>query len=429
MTFKELFRFKPFGRKEFLKLFSFVSLLFLLVTLLTLAISVGVDPSFHSLLSGKKVFSDYVETLSYCICKNCYSGEYGVISIYPPFAFLPFYPFALICKGPLEQFIAGNISLEYAYREPLIVVSFILYFLINMVLINIVIIKMAKFDKEGSIYLSIILWSFGPILYCFGRANVLLSAFLCGLIFFWLYRSEKRWQRELANLALAAAIGIKIYPALLLFIFIKDHRFLDLLKTLVYALILLFIPFLFIEQGFKNISYLWHNFQTFSNEGRGIDWSNISSDGLAMKFRALLENLSGKEGAFDTLCLWISRFLRYGLLLIALVLPFFLKKSKKYMHISLLVIANYELYQGVSYAYTMLFLLIPIIYFFQEYEELSVFNRYYYGIGFLLLAISFPYLYKFGFAASLILMALVVKCVIDLIKEAVILHSKKEKEE
>lgn len=36
------------------------------------------------------MFSDFAETLSYCIVKNPYTGEYGnpaIHSIYPPFAF------------------------------------------------------------------------------------------------------------------------------------------------------------------------------------------------------------------------------------------------------------------------------------------------------------------------------------------------------
>jgi len=51
---------------------------------------------FYYLNQSSRLFSDFAETLSYCISKNPYNGVDGIHSIYPPFAFLPFYLFALI---------------------------------------------------------------------------------------------------------------------------------------------------------------------------------------------------------------------------------------------------------------------------------------------------------------------------------------------
>ena len=218
----------------------------------------------------------------------------------------------------------------------------------------------------------------------------------------------------MANLALAAAVGIKIYPIILITLFLKDRRFPDLWKTLLYSLILLFLPFAIVEGGFGNIQAIWNNFHTFSGEGRGIDWSNISADGLAMKIRALFE-LSG--GDFSALGLWISRILRYGLLLTAIVLPIFSKKSEKKAAAVILAIGAYELYQGVSYAYTMIYLLVPIVMTLNEWDTMERKDKWYYGICFFLLSLSFPLFCKFAFPQSLVLMALVVKAIVDLIQD------------
>ena len=42
------------------------------------------------ILTNGYLFSDFAETLSYCISRNPYSGVDNIHSIYQPFAFLPF---------------------------------------------------------------------------------------------------------------------------------------------------------------------------------------------------------------------------------------------------------------------------------------------------------------------------------------------------
>ncbi len=111
-----------------------------------------------------------------------------------------------------------------------------------------------------------------------------------------MYDSEKRWVRELANLCLACSVAIKIYPIILLFFFFKERRFLDFVKTLVYSLILLFIPFLLTKGGFNNIKEIWNNFTHFNGgEGRNLDFSNISLDSTISKFVYLLEIITKSD--------------------------------------------------------------------------------------------------------------------------------------
>lgn len=399
--------FKKINRDLLLKITCYVSVFLLLLTIGCTILLNNTYPDQSGTLYGKYLFSDFAETLSYCIAKNPYNGESGIHSIYPPFAYLIFFPFALICKQPLQQMLNGEIALGYMYQNKLFVFSFILYFIINMALILLVVAKMSKLKGKNLVYLLIIVGCFGPFIYAFGRANVILTAGLFALVFFWLYNSEKRWQRELANLALACSIATKIYPIILVIFFLKDRRFLDLLKTIGYSVALLILPFALIDGGFGNILEIWNNFTHFnSGEGRNGDMSNISLDALAYKLTYAVN---------PNIYPLVSSITRHGLLLTALVTLVFSKGSKKTMQCMIVSICTYELWQGVSYGYTMLFLVAPIVLFLVNFDELSKLDKYYYGVCFAIITAQIFYVFNFFALQSIALVALVVKAIVDLI--------------
>ena len=382
--------------------------------------------TFESNLAGAKFISDYVETISYCICKNPYSGDYGIHSIYPPFAYLPFYPFALICKGALERYLAGDVLLEVAYKEPSIMISFILYYVINLGVLLFFVYKKSGLTGKERIYLMIIVALFGTFFYTFGRGNVLMTAGLFGMLFFMYTNSEKRYQRELANLFLAISIGIKIYPILIITFLFKDHRWLDAVKVLVYSLILLFVPFILIEQGYHNISYLWTNFTKFNGgEGRAFNGTNISLDATSYKISDLLGKMFGTN--LDSLGAILSKLTRYSTLLIAIILPILSKKSNKYLESMLLAVTAYALFQGVAYGYTMNFLVFPFMYFIINYEEYNKKDKIMYYISFILIAIPLFYVFKNFIVQALVMIFLLVKAIVTIIKSDI--KAKKELKE
>lgn len=411
------FNFKPFDKQNLLKLVCYVSVVLFAISIIV-SIILACCTNISATLVGDYFMSDWAETMSYCLIKNPYDG-FGIHSIYPPFAYLPFYLFALICKKPLTQYMGGEIPLQTMYKQPTFVISYVLFFAIMMALILLVVAKMSKMKGKSLAYLLITVFCYGPFLYTFGRGNNIISVALLVLLFFWLYKSDKWWARELGNLSLAAAVAIKIYPAILLLFFLKDHKWLDLLKTLAYSLILIFIPFLFIQGGFGNIKLIWKNFTSFnSGQGRDQNFSNISLDGTCSKFVSLLSMIFGGAN-LSVLYSILSKITRYGLLLIAVILPIFAKKSKLVMQSMLLTILTYELFQGVSYGYTMDMLIAPIVLYFVNFEDLSKVNKWYYGICFALLACSPFYIAKFFLVQALVLIALVVKAIIDLIKDVI----------
>jgi len=102
-----------------------------------------------------------------------------------------------------------------------------------------------------------------PYLYAYERGNYILVVVTClSWYFAWLH-SEKRWQREVALILLAIAAGIKLYPALLAAILLKERRFLDFFKTCIYTVAAFFLPFLAFSGGFSNVSMFFENLTTF----------------------------------------------------------------------------------------------------------------------------------------------------------------------
>lgn len=370
---------------------------------------------FLFILQSGRVFSDFAETLSYCIVKNPYSGEYANIhSIYPPFAYLPFYLFALIAKKPISAYLAGEFTLSQLCDQPTFILSFVLFFVLCLAVVLFLAAKISKFKGKKLAYLLICITLFSPILYSFVRGNNIISALILIMLFFWLYNSEKRWHREIANLCLAGAIAIKIYPILIILFFIKDRRFLDLLKTIGYALVLLFIPFLLVDGGFGNIKHIWNNFTKFnSGESRQLNKTNISLDALASSISLTLADWTGSN--MDGLYSILSKILRFGLVLSTIVTFILSKKSKLIMQTILLSLLTYELFMGVSYSYTLIFLTIPIIYFLKDFDNYSLFDKLFYGICFLFIACPIFACIKDFRLIRYVLLILAVKAIVDLI--------------
>ena len=98
---------RNFSLNSFLKYFFIASVsglaVWVIVGVVLGCVAPNVDEHILYVFSGNIPFSDFAETLSYAICPNPYTGEYGISTFYPPISFLIFYPFALICLEPLNN--------------------------------------------------------------------------------------------------------------------------------------------------------------------------------------------------------------------------------------------------------------------------------------------------------------------------------------
>lgn len=159
--------------------------------------------------------------------------------IYPPLANTFYYLIhALI---PNDIFIQGSIAIRDSQIGRMII---ILYTIVTMFLLYFAI---TKLDQKSSpnmqmLFFFTMLFS-APMLYTLERANLIIVALIFMIFFCAYYESDKKILRHFAFMSLAIAASIKIYPAILGLLLIRDKRWKDTFICIIYGILLFFIPF------------------------------------------------------------------------------------------------------------------------------------------------------------------------------------------
>ena len=229
------------------------------------------------------------------------------------------------------------------------------------------------------ICISIALICAAPHLYLYGRGNYLILIIPCISWFLAWYKSEKRWQRELSLILLAIAAGIKLYPALLAAILLKERRFKDFFKTVIYTISAFFLPFLVFSGGFANISVFLENLMSFQGSGQVSD-SNYSVPTFLYYLVQFTKGFQG--GVVPQWVITVGAKLSAIMLLAALFLSLFSKNSWKSLA---LVTIGLIVYPAPSYVYTAT-MLLPVIVLFLICENKTKID-YVYMILFLIVLI------------------------------------------
>ena len=115
-------------------------------------------------------------------------------------------------------------------------------------------------DKRRRRLLALALAVSAPALFAFERGNIIL---LCAALCIWFllgYRSPRPILRELSFIALAIAAALKVYPALLGLLLLRERRYREALRLAAYGAGAVFLPFLCMEGGFSNLPLLLDNF-------------------------------------------------------------------------------------------------------------------------------------------------------------------------
>lgn len=101
--------------------------------------------------------------------------------------------------------------------------------------------------------------------FAFERGNMTIYA----MLFLWFslanYKSEDPRIRELAMLSLAVSASFKLYPALFGFLWIREKRYKDTVRLVIYGLAAFFVPFFILNRG-SVIDY-WITFQKYISKG------------------------------------------------------------------------------------------------------------------------------------------------------------------
>lgn len=193
-----------------------------------------------------------------------------------------------------------------------------------------------------------------PFIYMFERGNIIFVALL--LIMFYVFEkdSKNKVVRELAYICLGLSAAIKIYPAVFGFLLLKDKKYIEATRTVIYGILFFIIPF-FAFGGLSDFELMFKNMSVTNQEFKNILGYRIDmSATLEVLFRLLHFNIS--KYTMDEM----FSVLPYIFMAFAIISCIFHKSNWKVMA---LLASMIVLVPGYSYVYTLIFYIIPIIFF------------------------------------------------------------------
>lgn len=341
-------------------------------------------------------FMDYFHSISTASLITSYKGN----NMYPPLCWVIFDVCRLL-SGDTKAIIesGGSVYTLKLYQTPMMIWTIIL--MICILLIYSLISEMWNYKKPLKQWGIILLMLSVPFLFTVERGNIILLAFIGTLAFFVMKDSEKRWVRDIGYLCLAFAAAIKIYPAILGFVLVKEKRYKEALRLAIYGIVVFTVSFLFFcEEGIAGIPLFFGNLFGWSSAyvnsianlvaSESVKVEKIKEfvdanviDGSRIGFAAYMEHLFMWFGMSIRTATRVAAKLGTCLSVIAFVTAFFSKKKWQFILLLTCVLVGF---QSRSYVYTAVFLIIPFIFFLRE-EKRSTWNVIYF---ILLMLILFP---------------------------------------
>lgn len=280
--------------------------------------------------------------------------EYGFEASFPPLAYLFYHLIgeASIADMSTVAWYDGMPALPYQ------IIIFVMYTIFGVMLIYGAIDEMCITKKaKYSLFLSV-LCSTPMFMGAIERGN--LALYVAGMMMFAvLWRnSGNRIKKELALVLIAVAAGLKIYPAFLGILYLKEKRWGEAARLVLYGIICFFLPFVLCG-GI-------HGMQLFLNN---IFVMNTESYAYRVQF---FQGLLGFWGIYGI----NAQILNYIFLLSLFILIFI---SKSDIRIMTYLAASMAFFPSGAFRYTLIYFLLPLLFLFVGND--SKVNRYLSAVG------------------------------------------------
>ena len=188
--------------------------------------------------------------------------------------------------------------------------------------------------------------------------------------------TDSRVGREAALIFIALAAGFKISPAIMGFLYVKEKRFKEAVRLIVYGIIFFFAPFAMFGglEGLKS-------FINISGQVSGAAIPRPETISGVMIEICSVSGLGEQNG------LMLGRIVSFGYLILCMYLFFKCRYSWKTLCLlsSLMVI-----FVNMSYPYTLQYFLLPLIAFVKETRERREKGDYLYAVLFALVFTVYP---------------------------------------
>lgn len=370
----------------------FYNIMVLIFVLLVVRIIVSNGSAMREIFQHSDLVDSGMDFFNSIICTKDAEPYKVFKTLYPPLANMFFY-FCYLCI-PNELSSLWNVDWNNFYllrttnldlriwQAPLML--FILYVQI-ITIAAFIIFKSSVYSKSSLFSISLLFTS--GMLFALERGNIIIVSMLILLYFVLIKDNKSMWKRECSLVALGVTSGLKIYPIIFSIILLKEKRYLDFLKSIVYFLFFLFVPFFFFN-GLADIK-IWidvaFNVSTRNDMALGTNYL-----GFIQVVKTVIMSKYISKDIFLLISLDdILKVSRYFILLffvLSFVKILFEKKTWKIYLILSLIIAFTQQHSPI---YNTIFFIIPFIFFINAERNLNK-NNFLYFIFFLLILIPLP---------------------------------------
>lgn len=214
-------------------------------------------------------------------------------------------------------------------------------------------------ENEKFVVTTTLLFS-APFVFLIERANIVFLCLCFIMIFVWGYDSEKKWQKHIAFISLAIAVGIKGYPAVFGLFLLRDKKFKDAAILCLYGIVIFFAPFVFFG-GLGSVTTFFKNLLSTSDYmGQiGYGWKVNLTNTMGW-----IGVLTGAQEACRVIGLVLLVLCAAGGAFL-MVFSHFDEKWKTVAIPCILMVAC----PGFSFVYCLIFLSIPLLLFLSEEEK------------------------------------------------------------
>lgn len=201
----------------------------------------------------------------------------------------------------------------------------------------------------------------GPgMLMAFERGNIIVIVVSLILYFIKYRNSDKRIVKESAFIALAVAAGLKLYPAFFGVLLLRDKKFKEAIRTIIYGLLSVVIPVLFFEEGITGIS-MWLSTVFRFGSGSKQPW-------IGTGFANILHRVARYFKAFLGIAIDTSWFSAAAILVTAILLLTSVLCRKEWQSVLTIVMAVIMYQSQGSYIFSIMCL--PMLLFLAQEQTL-----------------------------------------------------------
>lgn len=330
----------------------FYNLMGIMLVLFLISLVVTGGKSIYQFLfyDRKDIFMDFFNSIY-----DSFKGDpYGKKCIYPPLTYVIYTIFGKFL--PMDMAMEKKHGIFDVRDTTQGLTVYFIYTLIILVIMLALIWKFLKGDSRKKLQFSIMILMSMPVIYSFDRGNIVWFCMAFLMVYIFTYDSKNKILREIGLISLAIATSIKIYPVVFGLLLLFDKRWAEAKRCIIYGVLIFFVPFLCFG-GFSEFTVLLSNLTNASN------FLGSIGHGYRLNFSNTV------YGVFDVLQRRgprIDKLLQYALYAFyVFYLPCIFLARERWKKIFLLTAVLVGM-PPFSYAYSMVFVIIPLMLFLNE---------------------------------------------------------------